>query len=340
MTDLSGPRQAGTPFRRLEIRPPAIPAPADGDAEGHRSTAPARPAPLARALLPLPGVRPEARLRPLRLILKKPHRYRWYRAVTMSVTVAVLFAVPLLGLARVDLPGGRHLALGEPVDLTRGVVAVLVAIAAFYVVTFLVNLPAGRMFCGFGCPIGQLSRFADAIDAFPREASPRRRAWAELIAFALVLSLAVSLWWVAPAGLVDGVRGLAVIGGVLALAGVAVLHARRWRWGFCKGFCPIGLYYSVVQSNALVGIDFDPARTCTDCGVCRTICPVDLDPRRLEAMVSARGGLSLDSLPATNHCLHCGACVEACEQVTRKLDGTAALGLRRLRRVEPASPPP
>lgn len=274
-----------------------------------------------------------ARFRTQRVILGHPHRYRRYRGATMAMTFAILFGVPLLGLARVDLFGGAHRALGRDVDLRVGLVAVCAAIAAFYAATFVINLPAGRMFCGFGCPVGQLHRLADATDSFPRDPSRRRRAWAELGLFALALSLAVSLWWTAPGAFVGGWPAAAIAwSSVLAVAAVAVGHARRFRWNFCRKLCPIGLYYSAVQSNAVVGLDFDRGRACTDCGACMTICPVHLDPRHLEAEIPTPGGLGFDGLPGANHCLHCGACVEICEHVTHAKPRAAALGLRRLRK--------
>ncbi|MFM8409292.1 MAG: hypothetical protein ACKOCT_03375, partial [Alphaproteobacteria bacterium] len=91
-----------------------------------------------------------ARFRAQRVILGHPHRYRRYRGVTMGLTFAILFGVPLLGLARVDLFAGEHRALGHAVELRIVLIAVCAAIAAFYAATFVVNLPAGRMFCGFG----------------------------------------------------------------------------------------------------------------------------------------------------------------------------------------------
>ena len=76
------------------------------------------------------------RFRTQRVILTHPHRYRHYRAITMGITFAILFGVPLSGLARVDLFGGVHRALGHDVDLRIGLIAVCAAIAAFYAVTF------------------------------------------------------------------------------------------------------------------------------------------------------------------------------------------------------------
>lgn len=285
------------------------------------------------------------RRRLLRLILTRPHRYRRNRAITMGVTLAILFAVPLSGLARLDLWGDAHWALFSPVGFTRGLAAVLAAIVGFYVVTFMVNMPAGRMFCGFGCPVGQLSRFADAIDAFPADPARRRRGWLQLCGFALALSLAVTLWWMSPATVLARPAGLFVLTiTVSAIAALAMLHARRWRWGFCRGFCPIGLYYSVVETGAPFGIDFDPSGECIDCGACDVICPVGLQPRALDTVVAAPGGLAFDGMPGLNHCLHCGMCVEICEHVTRKRAGHPAMGLRRMHRkqrriVRPAGVP-
>ena len=272
------------------------------------------------------------RFKYLKIALTRPHRYRWYRAITMGSTLAVLLAVPLLGVARMDLWGGGHLALGKPVNFAKGLVGVCLAMGAFYVVTFAVNLPAGRMFCGFGCPVGQLSRYADAIDAFPKDPARRRRGWLELVAFAFALSLAVSLWWVAPAALVAWPAGLVVWGAVALVTGYGIVHGRYWRWGFCRKLCPIGLYYSVVQTNSLIGIDFDPTGTCTDCEGCEGVCPVGLDPRHLDTLVPSPGGLAFAGFPGMNHCLHCGACVEVCEHLTRKAGGPAAMGFRRLGR--------
>ena len=274
-----------------------------------------------------------SRFRLVKLALGQPHRFGRYRLVTMGFTLAVLLAVPLAGLARVDLWGGAHRMLGEPVDLLLGLGTVSVAIAAFYGVTFLLNMIAGRIFCGFGCPVGQLSRLADAIDALTREPEARRRAWLKLGGFALVLVGATSLWWVAPGVYLAGDLAMLAAWGALGLGlGLALFHARRWRWGFCRKVCPIGLYYSVVQTGGLVHIDFAPQLACTDCNACAGICPVHLDPRHLDQLMEAPGGLAFSGMPAANHCLSCGACVEICEHMTRKQPLPAAMGFRSPRR--------
>jgi ferredoxin-type protein NapH len=277
--------------------------------------------------------RDQTRFRLFKIALGNAHRYGRYRLATMGITLAALLGVPLAGLARVDLWGGAHRMLGEPVDLVLGLATVSVAIAAFYGATFLLNMIAGRMFCGFGCPVGQLSRLADAIDALAKDPAGQRRAWLKLGAFALLLVGATSLWWVAPGVYAAGGAAMLAAWGALVLGvGLALVHARRWRWGFCRKLCPIGLYYSVVQTGGLVRIHFDPKLACTDCKACAGACPVRLDPRHLDQLLESPGGLAFSDMPAINHCLSCGACVEICEHMTRKEPLPAAMGFRSPRR--------
>jgi ferredoxin-type protein NapH len=282
------------------------------------------------AALPRGAPDPEqARFRLIKIALGNPHRYGRYRLFTMGLTLAVLLGVPLAGLARVDLWAGAHRMLGEPVELLLGLATVSVAIAAFYGATFLLNMVAGRVFCGFGCPVGQLSRLSDAIDALSRDAAGRRQTWLKLAGFALLLVGATSLWWVGPGVYLAG--GLAMLAAWAALGagvGLALVHARRWRWGFCRKLCPIGLYYSVVQTGGLVRIHYDEKLACTDCKACAGICPVHLDPRHLGQLLDSPGGLAFPGMPAANHCLSCGACVEICEHMTRREPLPAAMGFR------------
>jgi polyferredoxin len=241
----------------------------------------------------------------LRSPISGRHRYTRLRTATMAISLAVLLAVPLSGLARVDLAGDAHLALGRRVDLLTGCVAVAIAIFGFYIVTFALNAFFGRVFCGWGCPVGEASRLAD-LDESSRGRG--KRLWA----YALLLAAAVEPWWIAPLR-----APIVALAAWLALATAIVLFGRRWRWAFCRRVCPIGIYYSAVQTRHGFGVCFD-ARDCTDCGACARICPVQLDPRDLSAKVQGLGGLALDDMPARHHCLTCGDCVRACELVLRK----------------------
>lgn len=249
----------------------------------------------------------------------------------MGMTVAILLGIPLFHVARVDLWGGSHWLLGRPVHLGRGIAGVGGAIASFYAMTLFLNIFGGRLFCGFGCPVGQLSRFSDVVDAFAPGTPQRRRAWLQLIGFASLLATSVVLWWVAPGVFLSGEWQPTAIAtaAIAAVAGAATVHGRYFRWDFCRKACPIGLYYSVVQTGALVQIDFDSKAACFDCGACSGICPAHLDPRHLDQTIPSPGGLGFAGLPGDSHCLRCGQCVDICEQMMRKRPGPAAMGFRR-----------
>jgi polyferredoxin len=260
----------------------------------------------------------------------KPHRFGWARLITQGVTLLVLAGVPLLGLARFDLWDGRHLALGRPAGFVPGLRAVFVGIGSFYLVTFLFNAALGRVFCGFGCPIGQASRLGDDLEIAAGTGKDRPAAEGRAVAFAVALAATIALWFVSPRVLFEGsaVAVAVTLGAVAALAIAVYLHGRFWRWKFCESFCPIGVYYSAVQTDHSFGIHFDAAaNTCKDCDACSLVCPVGLDPRDLTHPKDGLGGIAIDGFPGGNHCLTCGECVRACEHQFRR-EGRALVPLR------------
>jgi polyferredoxin len=263
------------------------------------------------------------RLRLRKKLLPLGHRFGFYRALSMSVSLAILFAVPLLEIARFDAWGGRHYALGKPVGPVEGAAATLGAIALLYILTFSSNLFVARMFCGWGCPVGQVSRFGEGVEIAGK--SGRRRSWAVLESglFGIALSLSILLWWVDPHVFVAGSpHAIAITLLCLgALVAGTYVHAKVWRWRFCRRICPIGLYYSVVAPSVSYGIVFEnELGTCIQCEACWRICPVDLDPRDLSMPRDRAEGLTMSSLPQDNHCLRCGDCITACEFVLRDKD--------------------
>jgi NAD-dependent dihydropyrimidine dehydrogenase PreA subunit len=275
-----------------------------------------------------PTLRP--RLRLVRALHALPHRFSKIRWITQGISFAVLYAVPLLGLARFDLWQGRHLAGRRPVGPVLGVGAVLLGILSFYLLTFVFNAFLGRIFCGFGCPIGQASRLGDDVEIAEKTGLSRFAVIGRYAAFCTGLGLAGTLWLVSPYVLREGsARAVALtLAGVSALSGAVFLHGRFFRWRFCEAYCPIGIYYSAVQTGHGFGVHFDERKnTCKDCGSCELVCPVRLDPRHLDVLKNDVGGIGLDGFAGENHCLSCGECVRACELQLKK-EGRALVPLR------------
>lgn len=260
----------------------------------------------------------DIRLKVLKMVKRFPHRYDQLRVLSMSVSMGLLFLIPLSGLARIDLWQGRHYLLYSPASFKHGLAGVIIGVAMFYVVTLLSNVMAGRMFCGWGCPVGQISRFGEAVGT-PGLKRPRRlRAQVEGAIFSLAFVLSTMAWCVDLRVLwLGSTTALTWAWGLLTVAVVgAYLHGRWWRWEFCKSVCPIGLYYSFVSPAYWFGVHFrNQENTCIDCNACDHVCPVDLKPRDLMQPVAARSGVSINDAPGRNHCLECGDCIRACERM-------------------------
>jgi len=269
----------------------------------------------------------DIRLKVLPRVESRGHRYVWLRYLTQGITIGILFIVPLSGLARVDFYGGEHRMLYREVTLREGLAAVILGIASLYIITFLVNCACGRMFCGWGCPVGFLNRLADVAHLKPDKRHARWRRWRDAagpVGHSTLLVVSCMLWWTSPETYVafGSPAALAWVWG-LTLSGIASLAALGWwwRWGFCMRACPIGLYYSFIAPSKAFGINFreatgDGARdACLHCNACIKVCPVDLNPMNLDKAIPARGGVSVSDAPANNHCLKCGDCIQACEMM-------------------------
>lgn len=273
------------------------------------------------------------RLRILRTLEKEPHRYPKIRRFTMAGTFAVLYAIPLLGLARFDLWDGRHMWAGSRTNFVYGFGAVMISVVVFYLMTFVVNGVVGRLFCGFGCPIGQMSRMSDSVEVAAKSGEKRLKAEAEAILFAAGLAGAGLLWFCDPHVFVEGSRKAVMMAsaGLAGGTGVIYLLGRYVRWSFCRGWCPIGIYYSAVQTAHSFGIHYDEVESlCKGCDYCAQACPVGLNPRDLRQPQNDVIGVGIEGLPQSNHCLTCGECVRACENVfVHKPDIIPPLSLSR-----------
>jgi len=269
----------------------------------------------------------DVRLKVLPRVESRGHRYAWLRSLTQVITIGILFVVPLSGLARVDLYGGEHRMLYREARFKEGLAAVILGIAALYIVTFLINFACGRMFCGWGCPVGFLNRLADVAHLKPDKRQARWRRWRDAagpIGHSTLLTVSCMLWWTSPRTYlaIESPVALAWVWG-LTLVGVASLASLGWwwRWGFCMRACPVGLYYSFVAPSSEFGINFREATSdgvkdaCLHCNACIKVCPVDLNPMDLAKAIPARGGVSIGDAPGNNHCLKCGDCIQACEMM-------------------------
>jgi len=259
----------------------------------------------------------------LAAVARSGRRFQIGRVAVITASLAILLAIPLLGVVRIDLWRGEHLLLGRRADVIEALKGFVVVLALLYGVTFVTNMIVGRFFCGWGCPVGYVSRLGEDV-ALNKGRRRKLFAHAAGAGFVATFVAAIMLWWVDPRVLTEGspAARLWTLGvfGVLWAGGF--LHAFWWRFGFCRSVCPIGLYYRFMTSKAPIGIVFsqvpDP---CVECGACQKVCPVDLDPRDLGRDLDASDGEG-PARYGDAECLRCGDFVEACAMIFAKKPGS------------------
>lgn len=184
-------------------------------------------------------------------------------------------------------------------------VTYLIPLVLFLIPT-VVALFAGRIFCGWVCPLGAVQEML-GVRSRKKELVPkaidrplRYLKYALLLGLVTSAILGVRLHW----ALYDPFKviftgsstwiaiGLAVFFGVLSL----VIY-RPW----CRYACPLGAVLALATTGGLATKDADPTR-CVGCTLCAKACP-------LGAIEIKEGKARL-----TGECIRCGDCALACRK--------------------------
>jgi len=162
-------------------------------------------------------------------------------------------------------------------------------------VTFLLTLVAGRVFCGYLCPVGTLQELAYHVPV-PKTAPRQKvlfmavRALFFIVFFILALGFSLSL--LAVLGIHDFFHLLMTTGAAVFL--VIVLLAIPFYRPFCRLVCPYGALLSLAAAKSLLRIHRTDA--CIDCKKCEKACPAD-EAKREDAKAE---------------CYLCGRCEDVC----------------------------
>jgi ferredoxin-type protein NapH len=174
----------------------------------------------------------------------------------------------------------------------------------------------GRIWCGFVCPFGFLQ---DLLHKIPSRKLRLPRAfgylpWAMLVGLVFAVpffwpELKLSFCTYCPAGTLESAIPWAIMGvsspwrlafavRVGVLVGIMVMAVFIGR-GFCRTLCPLGAMLSLFNRFSLLRIR--PQNQCTECGMCKSECPVDIDP-----VADMNSGACVRCLDCTARCLKLG----------------------------------
>lgn len=168
----------------------------------------------------------------------------------------------------------------------------------FMLLMFVLVRFRGRFYCGWICPMGgfhdrvlaKLSRKRAMLPLF-------KRAWFKWLVFALMLGLLT-------ARLIMSGGDPEIIGATFVMmwtisTGFAVALGWVWKPRSWCAFCPMGTMQGLLAPR--VG-RIHVSQKCRQCGLCRKVCPVEIDP----------GSFREAGVVTDKDCLRCLNCVAVC----------------------------
>jgi ferredoxin-type protein NapH len=262
------------------------------------------------------------------------HKWLILRRISQFGILALFLAGPWLGWWIVKGNLASSLTLGvlpltDPFllaqSLAAGTLPYKEALVGGAIVLAFYLLVGGRVFCSWVCPLNVVT---DAAAWLRRRAGLKggkapaelTRYW--LLAFVLLAAFVTGslAWeWVNPVsmlqrGLIFGF-GLAwgIVGGIFLYDFLIVTR------GWCGHLCPMGAFYGLLGSAALVRVSADKRRACNDCMDCFAVCP---EPQVIRPALKAVG--QTHPVILDRDCTNCGRCIDVCSQdvfrVTTRFD--------------------
>jgi ferredoxin-type protein NapH len=210
-----------------------------------------------------------------------------YLFVLISILLGFLIFSPMAPLGFQEALAG----------VGNGVYTPLLFLAVMLTLFIVIALIAGRVFCGYLCPIGATQEVAH-LAPVPKEKTAKAQRYFTIFRWAFLVVLVVAAVFFSTALLqFFGVRqfftlqvatvSFFVFLGIIAVATVIYRP-------FCRLFCPIGAILALASSRARMKLR--RTKECINCGKCDVICPTG------EAGKTATKA----------ECYLCGRCLEVC----------------------------
>jgi polyferredoxin len=187
-----------------------------------------------------------------------------YLFIILSVLLGFAILAPLAPLQFQEVLAGAG----------RGVYAPLVFLAVILALFIVIALLAGRVFCGYLCPIGAVQEAASRVPVPKVSLAKAQRflTFFRIVFFVLLVAAAVlfSTALLRFFGITEffslEVASVSFLVFLVLIAASAVLYRP-----FCRLFCPIGAILSLAASRARLKLLRTPE--CINCGKCDMICP-------------------------------------------------------------------
>lgn len=191
------------------------------------------------------------------------------------------------------------------------------AILGAAIVLVFYALVSGRAYCSWVCPINPVTDLAHwtretlGLKAKGWQPRPETRFW--VLAMALVVSgITGTVAWELVNPITHAFRAVVFLSAASLTLVVAVFLfdlfvARR---GWCSHLCPVGAFYGLLGSGALVKVAATGRAACDHCMDCYAVCP---EPHVISpALEGAAKGIS--PVVLDRDCTTCGRCIDVCDR--------------------------
>jgi cytochrome c oxidase accessory protein FixG len=253
-----------------------------------------------------------------------PPAGRGHRPLRKGIHLACFFVfllLPFTDLLRVDIPRQRCFIAGTEILISEFSILFFALMFLMFVVAAMA-IVYGRIYCSYACPQMIFSEWSTSVEGWAARQAQRlakapstrkilgKGIFLAILAVASVfLAFVFTAYFVEPRDLLHRLfhLDLVTVGGITGatVTLVTFLDFTLVRQKFCTTICPYGYIQGFLQDRqSLLVIYRDETNACIDCKKCVRVCEMGIDIRKG---------------PYQIECVHCGDCVDACEDVLRKV---------------------
>jgi cytochrome c oxidase accessory protein FixG len=251
------------------------------------------------------------------------HHYHRTRKRIHLFCFLVFLALPFFNVMRFDIPRQRFYFFGSELWISEfGIIFLSLMFLMFVIVAS--SILFGRVYCGYACPQMIFSETSIYFEDWLRRkitkhsgrlsAKARHRVWragfySAVGLASVVLAFIFISYFVEPRDLLGRLFTLdlhtagGIAGATVTL--ITFLDFTLVRQHFCTTVCPYGYLQGMLGDGNTLLVNYrDEEKHCIQCKKCVRVCHMGIDIRK--------GPLQIE-------CVHCGECIDACDQIMGRL---------------------